>query len=83
MISYDLCVSHERELFRNQHLAIHDAIIARNPESAASAASGHLQFTHNALKEITEAEERLSVSLRRIGDGNMGLGRGARPAKRI
>lgn len=71
-----------RELFRNQHLAIHDAIIARSPDAAARAASGHLQFTHNALKEITEAEERLSVSLRRIGDGNMGLGRGARPAKR-
>ncbi len=64
-----------RSLFRSQHQAIHDAIIARDP-AAAALATNHVRFTHNALKEIVAAEQRLSVSLRRIGTGGMGLGRG-------
>jgi GntR family transcriptional repressor for pyruvate dehydrogenase complex len=59
-----------RGMFRDQHRAIHDAIIARDPD-AAGAAARHVKFTHSALREIVEAEERLGVSLRRIGHGGM------------
>jgi len=69
-----------RGLLRRQHQGIHDAIIGRSPE-AARLATEHVGFVREALLEITRAEQRLSVSLRRIGEGGAGLARGTRPRR--
>lgn len=70
-----------RDLLRDQHRAIHDAIAARDPEAARAAAERHIGFTHGALKEIREAEARLEVSLRRMGAGRIGAAAAATPAR--
>ncbi|UFN48079.1 FCD domain-containing protein [Roseomonas sp. OT10] len=60
-----------RELLRDQHRAISEAILARDVPSARLAAERHIRFTQGALRTIREAEARLQVSLRRIGDGRI------------
>lgn len=63
-----------RGLLREQHHAILDAIAARDPDAARDAAARHISFTHGALREIRAADERLDVSLRRLGNGRIGAG---------
>jgi len=62
-----------RDLLLRQHKAIHDAIIARNPEEAQAAAERHILYTRDALAETRVAEERLAVSLRRIGRDSLAV----------
>jgi len=56
-----------RDLLLRQHKAIHDAVLARDPTAARLAAERHIAFTRDALAESRVAEERLAVSLRRVG----------------
>ncbi len=63
-----------RDLLRAQHRAIHDAILRRDPEAAGKAAADHMDFVLSSLREIGDADRRLSVSLRRIGDESNRLG---------
>jgi len=56
-----------RELLLRQHKAIFDAIMARDPESARAAAEKHILYARDALQESRVSEQRLEVSLRRIG----------------
>ncbi len=62
-----------RGLLRDQHQAIHDAILRRDPVAASKAAAGHIDFVDTSLREIVESEKRLSVSLRRLGDDSKRL----------
>ncbi|EWY36634.1 GntR family transcriptional regulator [Skermanella stibiiresistens SB22] len=55
-----------RELLLGQHRAIHDGIVAGDPEKARQAAHDHMIFTSGALKEIAKADARLEVSINRI-----------------
>ncbi len=66
-----------RDLLLEQHAAIHAAIMARDPQAARIAAERHINFTRTATKEITEAEARIEVSLRRL-DGALSAGDGMR-----
>ncbi|HUO55266.1 MAG TPA: FCD domain-containing protein [Rhodoblastus sp.] len=50
-----------------QHLAIGAAIIARDPEAAAEAASAHMRSTAETLKEMREEDARVARVLRRMG----------------
>lgn len=54
-----------------QHRAIHDAVMARDPGAAASAAEDHMAYTRRVLSEIAAAEARLEISLRRIEGGSI------------
>ncbi|MBV2361540.1 FCD domain-containing protein [Thalassococcus sp. CAU 1522] len=60
-----------RETLRNQHIAIVDGILARDPEAAGAAAEAHMIYTREVLAEIASAEKRLQVSLRRIAGGDI------------
>ncbi len=60
-----------REMLLGQHRAVHDAIMAKNPEAARAAAEAHVEFTRTALIEIAESDARLEVSLRRIGRSDL------------
>jgi GntR family transcriptional regulator, transcriptional repressor for pyruvate dehydrogenase complex len=55
-----------RELLLQQHRAIYDAVMARDPAAAAEAAAAHMRFTRDTLAEINAADDRLEASLRRI-----------------
>lgn len=60
-----------RDVLRQQHRAIFDAVMARDPEAAARAAEDHMGYTSRVLSEIAAAEARLEISLRRIDGGNI------------
>ncbi|MEF9601246.1 FCD domain-containing protein [Paracoccus sp. PXZ] len=60
-----------RDVLRAQHRAIHDAIMARDPEAAARAAQDHMSYTKRVRAEIIAAETRLEISLRRIEGGSL------------
>lgn len=60
-----------RELLLNQHRAIYDAVMARNPAAAAEAATAHMRFTRETVAEINAADERLEASLRRVGRSSL------------
>lgn len=60
-----------RDLLREQHRAIGEAIIARDPDRAHESAHGHLAYIRNATREIREAEANLDVSLRRLAGGGI------------
>ncbi len=60
-----------RVLLLDQHRAIHDAVVAGDPEAARAAAEAHLNFTRDALQEIAKADARLEVSLRRIAGSDI------------
>ena len=66
-----------REAFLKQHRAIHAAITGRDAKAAAAAATMHLQFVDNALREVLAADKRLGVALRRAGTdgGNLSSSR--------
>lgn len=70
-----------RDAFRAQHRAIYEAVTAGDEDAAAAAAESHIHYTHRALKEITAAEARLEISLRRISAGEMGVKAGGRRRK--
>ncbi len=61
-----------RDLLLEQHAAIHTAILAHDPDAARLAAERHINFTRTALKEISEADARVEISLRRLGGGLSG-----------
>ena len=60
-----------REVLLEQHRAIHDAVLARDPVAAGQAAEDHMTYTKRVLDEITAADARLEISLRRIDGGNI------------
>lgn len=60
-----------RDVLRDQHRAIVDAIMARDAVAAAAAAEDHMRYTRRVLGEIAAAEARLEISLRRIDGGNI------------
>ncbi len=59
--------SGSRDLLLDQHFAIAEAILARNPEAAAAAATAHIKGIAQALKEMREEETRVARALRRMG----------------
>lgn len=65
-----------RDLLRDQHLDIAQAIIERRPADAQSAAHEHLSYLRRATREIREAEANLDIALRRIGSGGLSATRG-------
>jgi GntR family transcriptional repressor for pyruvate dehydrogenase complex len=60
-----------RQLLLDQHRAIHDAVIAGDAEVARTAAQAHINFTRDALLEISKADARLEVSLRRMAGNDI------------
>ena len=50
-----------------QHLALGEAIAARNPELAEQAASRHIRSTADTLRQIREEDARVARVLRRMG----------------
>ena len=56
-----------RRLLLAQHVAIADAVLAANPESAYTAAADHVRFTYDTIFEIRRADERMEASLDRVG----------------
>jgi GntR family transcriptional regulator, transcriptional repressor for pyruvate dehydrogenase complex len=60
-----------RDLLRQQHLAIGEAIMARDPDAARSAAHDHLIYLRRAIREIRDAEAKLDISLRRAKGGGL------------
>lgn len=64
-----------RDVLRDQHRAIFEAIISRDAQAAGDAAAAHMLYTRDALREIHAAEARLEISLRRIEGGSISAGR--------
>ena len=60
-----------RDVLRDQHQAIYDAVMARDPATAGKAAQDHMLYTRRVMNEIAAAETRLEVSLRRIQGGHL------------
>lgn len=60
-----------REVLREQHREILEAILARDPAAAGAAAETHMNYTRRVLAEINAAEARLEISLRRLEGGNI------------
>ncbi|MDI7921723.1 FCD domain-containing protein [Rhizobiaceae bacterium n36] len=70
-----------RERFLEQHLAIHKAIIAGDPEVARAAAHAHIDYIMQAMREATRVDEWSRVSQLRLRqrEGHAGAGRPSRP----
>lgn len=60
-----------RDVLRDQHRAIFEAIIARDPARAGDASEAHMLYIRDALRAIHASEARLEISLRRIDGGNL------------
>ena len=60
-----------RDLLRDQHRAIYDGVMARDPAAAGRAAQDHMTYTRRVMDEIAAAEARLEISLRRIDGGSL------------
>jgi GntR family transcriptional repressor for pyruvate dehydrogenase complex len=56
-----------RDLLLEQHLAIGEAILARQPDKAAEAAAFHIRATAATLEEIRQEQTRVARALRRMG----------------
>jgi GntR family transcriptional repressor for pyruvate dehydrogenase complex len=56
-----------RDLLLEQHLAIGEAVLARDPDKAAEAASFHIRATAATLEEIRQEQTRVARALRRMG----------------
>lgn len=69
-----------RQVLLEQHRAIYSAVIAHDPTAAEEAAEEHMAYTRRVLDEITAAEARLEISLRRIDGGNISARARLRPA---
>ena len=59
-----------RDVLLDQHQAIFEAVILRDP-AAAGAASRSMIYTKQVLDEIAAADARLEVSLRQIDGGSL------------
>lgn len=68
-------IPYVRDLLRDQHLAIAQAIIEKRPDAAQSAAHEHLSYLRRATREIREAEAKLDISLRRLDSGGLSAGK--------
>ncbi len=64
-------IPYVRDLLRDQHLAIAQAIVEKRPDTAQSAAHEHLIYLRRATREIREAEAKLDLSLRRLDSGGL------------
>ena len=62
-----------REVLRNQHHAIGEAILRRDPETAKHAAHEHLAYIRQASNKIQAAQTELNLSLRRLNGGGISL----------
>lgn len=62
-----------RDLLREQHLAIAEAILNGDAPAARQAALDHLHFLRRATAEIREARAKLDLSLRRLRHGDIGI----------
>lgn len=76
-----------RSLLRDQHKAIHDAVIAGDPEAARTAAERHITFTLETVRELSQDDLRLQVALQRLGRDDLlaapsGRTRPSSPARR-
>lgn len=60
-----------REMLLSQHLAIAEAVLDGRPADARQAAEEHVTFTLRTLQEIRGDDQRLAVSLRRIGRSDL------------
>jgi GntR family transcriptional repressor for pyruvate dehydrogenase complex len=60
-----------RDVLRDQHLAIAQSILDRDPGAAQAAAHSHLSYLRQATREVREAEIKLDLSLRRLGRGGL------------
>ena len=60
-----------REVLREQHRAIYDAVMSRDAGAAGRAAEEHMTYTRRVLAEIAAAEARLEISLRRLDGGSI------------
>lgn len=60
-----------RELLLRQHKAVHDAIMAREPERARRAAENHVLYIRDTLQESRIAEQRAGVAARRAGRASL------------
>lgn len=63
-----------RDLLRDQHRAIAQAILRGEVEAARKASHEHLAYIRRASQEIREAEVKLDLSLRRLNGGGVGQG---------
>ncbi|HUO54427.1 MAG TPA: FCD domain-containing protein [Rhodoblastus sp.] len=59
--------SGSRDVLLDQHFAIAEAILARDPEAAAAAAEAHIKGIAGTLREMREEETRVARALRRMG----------------
>jgi GntR family transcriptional regulator, transcriptional repressor for pyruvate dehydrogenase complex len=62
-----------REALLAQHLAIGEAVVHGDPETARAAAALHIAFTRRTLEAAREADARLAVCLRRVGRDDLVL----------
>lgn len=60
-----------RDVLLDQHRAIFDSVMARDPQAARQASEEHMRYTKRVLAEIAAAEMRLEISLRRIDGGSL------------
>jgi GntR family transcriptional repressor for pyruvate dehydrogenase complex len=60
-----------RRLLLDQHRQVHDAVMAGDSQAARQVSEAHIAFTRDALLEISKADARLEVSLRRIAGGDI------------
>ncbi len=56
-----------RDVLLEQHLAIGAAVLARQPDKAAEAASNHIRATAATLDDIRQEQTRVARALRRMG----------------
>lgn len=54
-----------RDMLLNQHKAIAEAILAKDPEGAANAAEAHMNFVEKSYRNIHEENQRLNISRKR------------------
>jgi GntR family transcriptional repressor for pyruvate dehydrogenase complex len=59
-------VAAHRERLLEQHRAIHDAIVAREPEAARAASAAHIDFVAEALRHVGLEQVREENSARRL-----------------
>lgn len=65
-----------RDQLLAQHLAIGDAIVARDPDAAEKAATRHMRSTAETIKEMREEDLRVARVLRRMGRSELLARRG-------
>ena len=56
-----------RDHLLEQHFAIAEAILARDPEKAAAAAAAHINGISISLTEMRDEQTRMARALRRMG----------------